>query len=103
MLADAGATVLAVQETRPIAEPPGLSPVRPRGEAAGRYVVGREQSDSGKTVEQVLHGKEVSPDFEAPGLLSYVHPTSEEAEIFFVSNQGDQPVQAECTFHVAGR
>src|SRR5208337_4173712 len=29
--------------------------------------------------------------------------TSEEGDIFFVSNQRDQPVQAECSFRVAGR
>ena len=101
-LAAAGATVLGPK--------PGRSPSLqdyPRCDHEVKRLAdalwGASKVISGKTVEQVLHGKDVAPEFEASDPLSYVHRTSAEGEIFFVSNQRDQPVQAECTFRVAGR
>ena len=101
-LADAGATVLGPKPVRS----PSLQDY-PRCDLEVKRLAdaswGASKVISGKTVEQVLHGKDVAPGFEAPDPLSYVHRTSEEGDIFFVANQRDQPVQAECTFRVAGR
>jgi alpha-L-rhamnosidase len=101
-LANAGATVLGPKPSRS----PSLQDY-PRCDAEVKRLADALWSTgkvtSGKTIEQVLRGKDVTPDFEAPGPLSYVHRSSEEAEIFFIANQSDQPVQAECGFRVAGR
>jgi hypothetical protein len=57
-----------------------------------------------RTIEQILGAKSLRADFESSSTsLSYVHRRSAAEEIYFVSNQSDQPVNAECTFRATGR
>ncbi|MDR2119569.1 MAG: glycosyl hydrolase [Tannerella sp.] len=45
----------------------------------------------------------VPPDFAATGAIRYTHRTTAAADIYFVSNRTAQPVDAECTFRIAGK
>ncbi|MGC8643398.1 MAG: glycosylhydrolase-like jelly roll fold domain-containing protein, partial [Isosphaeraceae bacterium] len=58
---------------------------------------------TGKTIEQALRAKNVVPDFQAPDSLNYVHRRTAEGEIYFVANQSERSVAAECSFRVTGR
>ncbi|MDP6635979.1 MAG: glycosyl hydrolase [Phycisphaerae bacterium] len=59
---------------------------------------------TGKSVREALISLGVQPDFEYKGsALHYIHRHSQAADIYFVSNQQDKSVSAECTFRVAGR
>ena len=45
----------------------------------------------------------VPPDFESDGPLRYTHRRTREADIYFVANREDRPVEASCTFRVSGK
>ena len=45
----------------------------------------------------------VPPDFESDGPLRYTHRRDGQTDIYFVANREDQPVEASCTFRVAGK
>jgi hypothetical protein len=58
----------------------------------------------GKTVEEVLHENGVPPDFTCEGSrFDFIHRSRGGAEIYFVSNNGDEAAKAACTFRVHGR
>ncbi len=59
----------------------------------------------GKSVEQVLAGMRVSPDFEAsPGTrIDFIHRVVGDTDLYFVSNQRYRTEDLECTFRVAGK
>ncbi len=54
-------------------------------------------------VVELLQKMGVAPDFTSDGPLRYVHRRDGDAEIYFVANREDQPVEATCTFRVSGR
>jgi len=59
---------------------------------------------SGKSLQEALAALGVQADFESKGApLHYIHRRSKGADIYFVSNQQDKSVSAECTFRAAGR
>ena len=54
----------------------------------------------------VLRQLKVAPDFsndEKAGALLYIHRTFDDADVYFVSHQGETAVMADCTFRVAGK
>jgi hypothetical protein len=51
---------------------------------------------------QVLSAS-VPPDFTSPGQIRYAHRTLPDADIYFVSNRTEQPVDAVCKFRIAGK
>ena len=57
-------------------------------------------------LRDVLSGMGLRPDFsvEAPAehALDYIHRRTESEELYFVVNSTDEPVEAECSFRVAG-
>jgi hypothetical protein len=58
----------------------------------------------GKSVEEVLSANGVLPDFTCEGSqLDFIHRTTSDAEIYFVSNHGDEAAKAACTFRVDRR
>ncbi len=62
----------------------------------------------GKTLQEILHADGVKPDFEfvstqKGAYLDYIHRSTSDAEIYFVSNQLSRTEKAQCTFRVAGR
>jgi len=59
----------------------------------------------GKSVEQVLAGMRVPPDFEAsPGTrIDFIHRVVGDTDLYFVSNQRYRTEDLECTFRVAGK
>jgi hypothetical protein len=102
-LTTSGATVLGPRPDRsPSLQnyPQCDDDVRRRANAlwgAGKVIAGR-------TIEQILRAKSLTADFKSSSTsLSYVHRRSAAEEIYFVSNQSDQPVNAECTFRATGR
>jgi len=59
----------------------------------------------GKSVEQVLAGMRVLPDFEAsPGTrIDFIHRAVGDTDFYFVANQRYRTEELECTFRVAGK
>ncbi|MGB9797107.1 MAG: glycosyl hydrolase, partial [bacterium] len=62
----------------------------------------------GKSVEEVLKLKGVKPDFEFEGTLpgtaiNYIHRKTEEADIYFLSNQRERFETVKCRFRVKGK
>lgn len=101
-LVEAGATVLG---PKPMRSPslkgypqcdPAVKRLADRLWDAGKVI-------SGKTIDSVLREKQLAADFEAPSALNYIHRTSDAGEIYFVCNQSDHAVAAECAFRVAAR
>ncbi len=59
---------------------------------------------SGTGLQEALAGMGVSPDFMSKGApLDFIHRRCDDADIYFVSNQQNSAVRAECSFRVAGR
>ena len=59
---------------------------------------------SDKTLQTTLAAMGIRPDFESgEAPLHTIHRRSDDADIYFVCNQQDVPVSANCTFRVAGR
>ena len=54
-------------------------------------------------VSNLLGRLGVQPDFESDGPLRYAHRRTGEAEIYFVANREDRPVNPSCTFRVSGK
>src|SRR5262249_33894994 len=59
------------------------------------------------TGRELLLSDHVAPDFEvekaAAGTIDYIHRSDNGTEIYFVSNQGEQPVHLAATFRVTGK
>jgi len=78
----------------------------------GKRVTSREVGKGhivwGRNISEILREIAVAPDFEYAGAtkdtrLAYIHRALDGADIYFVSNQGEQPAKADCTFRVSGR
>lgn len=58
----------------------------------------------GKSVAEVLRANGILPDFTCEGSqFDFIHRSMIGAEIYFVSNNGDEAARATCTFRVGGR
>ena len=62
---------------------------------AGRVV-------SGKSLAEVFAEDQLGPDFKGTD-LKYIHRRVGEADIYLISHQEDRPLDATCTFRVAGK
>jgi hypothetical protein len=62
-----------------------------------------EQFCDFSAISAVLGRLGVSPDFESDSPLRYTHRRAGEADIYFVANREDRPVDANCTFRVSGK
>jgi len=79
--------------------PAGMAPwgaLRPLASAPDQYC---EYS----VVSSVLGKLGVSPDFEANGSIRCTHRRTAGADIYFVANRKDRPIEASCTFRVSGK
>jgi hypothetical protein len=59
----------------------------------------------GETIREVLLRKNIQPDFEYTGgengiWLDYIHRTTPEAEIYFITNRHGKVVQSDCSFRI---
>jgi hypothetical protein len=102
-LAAAGASIIG-PVNRP-AEAPGLSGYPACDEEVARLA--RELWDggkivTGKTVEEVLAGLGVGPDFTGPAFVRWIHRSTDEAEIYFVASDSPQAREVACEFRVDG-
>jgi hypothetical protein len=75
---------------------------------SGRRTVGRGQVAWGKTAQEILAENQVPPDFEyrtqgEPAVLDYIHRRLDDRDVYFVCNQSDREINADCLFRVAGR
>jgi len=75
---------------------------------SGLRTVGQGRVFWGKTTREVLAEDHVPPDFEYRATdkqtaLDYIHRTTENWDVYFVCNQSDKEVNAECLFRVAGK
>ena len=78
------------------------------GQKVTRRKVGKGRVIWGKTLQEVLHSDGIKPDFEFVSTqkgarLDFIHRSTGDAEIYFVSNQLSCTEKAQCTFRVAGR
>ena len=70
--------------------------------------VGQGRIVWGQTLANIFAAQNLKPDFKLKGAtensrLAYVHRVTDEADIYFVSNQRRQFDSAECTFRVSGK
>jgi len=101
-LVDAGARVVG---GRRLQGAPGLtgsphSDAEVKTIAASLWDVNRVVS--GKTMAEAFAQDRLQPDFEGAGLQS-IHRRVGDADIYFVSHQENRPLDAACTFQVAGK
>lgn len=80
------------------------------GRCDGKEVVknnyGKGRVYYGLSVREFLISEGILPDFEAEGgasSIDYIHRSSEEAEIYFVSNLSNRPQEFSCLFRQTGR
>ncbi len=75
------------------------------GKSVTENKLGKGRVFWGRSMEQVLAALEVKPDMEFSGesRLAFIHRTTGDAEIYFVSNQRDRFDTADCTFRVSGK
>ncbi len=102
-LADAGATMIGA--TRPM-KSPGLSgypacdqkvsSLADKIWSSGRII-------THKTPQQVLHEKNIPPDFTSDSQLHFAHRRTDDADIYFVTNLAENAVDANCAFRITGR
>lgn len=114
-----GATVLCPRPRRMVSLSGGL-PARQRFEQltdqlwgeltppAGQRSIGTGRLIWGKTARQVLLNDHLHPDFEfvssTPEVqLDYIHYTVDDADVYFVSNQTEAPVAADCRFRISNK
>jgi hypothetical protein len=62
----------------------------------------------GKPLREVLLGEGIAPDFEYRGSdkdtsLDFIHRSTGDSEIYFVTNRKERQEQAECAFRVSGK
>ncbi|MBI3683166.1 MAG: hypothetical protein HY235_22570 [Acidobacteria bacterium] len=58
----------------------------------------------GTPAGEILRRRSIPPDFSAGRAdLGYIHRRDGDRDIYFVSNQSDEPVEADCVFRVKGR
>ena len=70
----------------------------------GEHSYGKGRIVWGKTVAEVLRGSGILPDFVCEGSnLDYIHRSTGDGDIYFVSNNNDNGAKAACTFRVSGR
>ena len=72
--------------------------------APGEHSYGKGRVIWGKSVEEVLRGNGVLPDFVcARSHFDFIHRTTADADLYFVSNNADSAARGACTFRVSGR
>jgi hypothetical protein len=81
---------------------------RPPGVTTNEHRLGNGRVISDKTAREVLTADGIGPDFafssNDPNVaLDYIHRRDGEVDIYFVANRSPRPVQATCTFRVAGK
>ena len=77
------------------------------GKTVTENSVGKGRVVQGESLGDVLKSQKLEPDFESKGTgesnFAYVHRVADDADIYFVSNQKQQFVSAQCTFRVNGK
>lgn len=61
---------------------------------------------NGVTIREILLNDGVKPDFEYSGkdnFIDFIHRTTPQAEIYFLTNRHKEIVQSDCTFRIKGR
>ncbi|HOX57617.1 MAG TPA: glycosyl hydrolase [Candidatus Paceibacterota bacterium] len=80
----------------------GPAGMAPWGEV-GLPAVEPEQFCDFTVVSAVLSELGVRPDFESDAPLRYTHRQTRDADIYFVANREERPVETSCIFRVAGK
>jgi hypothetical protein len=102
-----GATVMGGKPQRSTGLRGDDEVARISAELWGGQRTGKGRVIAGRTARQVLAADGLQPDFEftaQPGAnLDYIHRRTPEADIYFVSNQGDRPEVIDAIFRVTGK
>jgi len=118
-LLEQGATVLGPKPERLVSRVGGTSAQRAFhrladqlwGDApasSGRRKVGKGRLAWGPSSREYLLDEGIAPDFEVVGVerqldYQYIHYTVDNADVYFVCNQTDQPQWVECALRVSGK
>lgn len=78
------------------------------GQRVKEHAFGKGRVVWGKSFGDMASGLGLTPDFEylvdgKPVTLRYIHRRTVDADIYFVSNPEDRPVEARCAFRVTGK
>ncbi len=76
------------------------------GENVKMNKLGKGRVFIGETIRNVLLQDEIKPDFEYTGKdvwIDFIHRTTDEAEVYFLTNRKKQEAKTECFFRIEGR
>ncbi len=98
-LVKAGVTVAGSRPTRT----PGLKGY-PESDKLVKKLASKMQLVASDNLQDTLTGLGIAADFKSSDVsLHYIHRRSDDADIYFISNQQSKPVSTECTFRVTGK
>jgi hypothetical protein len=98
-LVKAGVAVAGSRPTRT----PGLKGF-PESDKQVKKLASKLKLVSSDNLQDTLNKIGIAPDFKSSDAsLHYIHRRSDDADIYFISNQQSKPVSAECTFRVTGK
>ncbi|MHC4109547.1 MAG: glycosyl hydrolase [Planctomycetota bacterium] len=98
-LAKAAVTVVGAQPTHT----PGLRDY-PASDEEVKKLASKLKLVSSNNLQDTLADLGIGPDFESATVpLHYIHRKSDDADIYFVSNQQNKSVSTRCTFRVGGK
>jgi len=77
------------------------------GEKVTEHTYGKGKVVWGKSLKDVLHDKDIHPDFESVRKnsvnLLFIHKKVDERDVYFIVNQEDKTIQTECAFRITGK
>lgn len=75
------------------------------GHAVKKHCFGKGKVFWGKPLKDLLHEIQVQPDVQLSGAsdIRWIHRRDNDADVYFISNQKNQPVELTASFRVAGR
>jgi len=98
-LAKAGVTIVGPKPTRT----PGLRDYPACDEEVKKLASGLKLVSS-DNLQETLTSLGIHPDFKSAAVpLHYIHRRSNDADIYFISNQQNKSVKTQCTFRVTGK
>jgi hypothetical protein len=76
------------------------------GQKVTQHGFGKGRVFWGMSLREILQGDGVTPDFESAGdeaFIDFIHRSTGDCELYFLTNRNNRPETGECTFRVADR
>jgi len=98
-LVKVGVTVVGSRPTRT----PGLKGY-PESDEQIKKLASKLKLVTSDNLQDTLNGLGIAADFKSSDAsLHYIHRRTDDADVYFISNQQSKPVSAQCTFRVSGK